>query len=52
MTSIRGSKSEPPRRKGSEYMAMREQSDMALYRADLGDHTIDPSTNLVGAFPT
>ena len=52
MTSIRGSQSEPPRRKGSEHMAVREQGHMALDGADLGNHTIDPSPNLLGAFPT
>ena len=52
MTSIRGSKSEPPRRKGSEHMAVSEQCHMALYRVELGDYTIDPSPNLLGAFPT
>ena len=52
MTSIRGSKSEPPRRKGSEHMPVCEQGYMALYRAKLRDHTVDPSPNLFGAFPT
>ena len=52
MRSFRGSQSEPPRHKGSEHMAMREQGHMAIYGADLGNHTIDPSPNLLGAFPT
>ena len=30
---------------------MREQGHMALDRADLCNHPIDPSSNLLGAFP-
>jgi hypothetical protein len=52
MTSIRGSASKPPRRKGSQHMTVPEQGHMAFNRMDPRNHAIYPSVNLLGTFPT
>src|SRR5262249_27573945 len=45
-------KSDPPRRKGSEQVAMREQSHIAVNGADFSNDAIDSGFNLIGAFTT
>src|SRR5215813_1573945 len=46
------SKPKPPRTKGPEKVSMSEQRHVALHRKHLFYDTIDPSLNLIGAFPT
>src|SRR5215813_5869845 len=51
-TTFLGSKSKPPRTKGPEKVSMSEQRQVALHRTHLFYDTIDPTLNLIGAFPT